>query len=109
MLRGMFSAEPLTLAHGGTPQLFQIGETYHGRSIIDAQHPHDLFMELAMSYSHPISEQVVWQFYGRPVGEPALGPTAFMHQASASEIPTAPLGHHWQDSTHISHGVVTTG
>jgi hypothetical protein len=42
-----------------------------------------------------------------PVGEPALGPVAFMHRASASENPSAPLGHHTLDSTHISQGVVT--
>jgi hypothetical protein len=31
-----------------------------------------------------------------------------MHRPSAAENPAAPLGHHWQDSTHISAGVVTT-
>jgi hypothetical protein len=47
--------------------------------------------------------------YGAPAGEPALGPVTFMHRLSASELPAAPLGHHLQDSTHISFGVVTTG
>jgi len=107
MLRGMLSAEPLTAPHGGFPLLFQTGETYRGRSIIDAQHPHDLFMELAASYTVPLSEGVSFQVYGGPVAEPALGPVAFMHRASAMENPAAPLGHHWQDSTHISRGVVT--
>src|SRR5215813_5013748 len=32
-----------------------------------------------------------------------------MHRISASENPEAPLGHHWQDSTHITHGVITAG
>jgi mono/diheme cytochrome c family protein len=107
MLRGMFSAEPLTTPHGGFPQLFQTGETYRQRPVIDAQHPHDLFMELAASYTVPISENVSFQLYGGPVAEPALGPVAFMHRASAIENPSAPLGHHWQDSTHITHGVIT--
>jgi len=107
MLRGMFSAEPLTTPHGGFPELFQTGETYRGRPLIDAQHPHDLFMELAASYTIPLSEKVSFQVYGGPVAEPALGPVAFMHRASAIENPSAPLGHHWQDSTHITHGVVT--
>ena len=107
MFRGMFSAEPLTTPHGGFPELFQTGETYHGRPMIDAQHPHDLFMELAASYTVPLSEKVSFQVYGGPVAEPALGPVAFMHRASALENPSAPLGHHWQDSTHITHGVVT--
>jgi hypothetical protein len=33
----------------------------------------------------------------------------YMHRASASELPLAPLGHHLQDSTHTSFGVITTG
>jgi hypothetical protein len=107
-VRGMFSAEPLTAPHGGFPLLFQSGETYRRQGIIDAQHPHDLFMELAAKYTIPISENFSFDVYGGPVGEPALGPTAFMHRASAAENPAAPLGHHWQDSTHIAHGVVTT-
>jgi hypothetical protein len=107
MLRGMVTAEPLTAPHGGFPLLFQTGETYRQRPIIDAQHPHDLVMELAASYTVPLSERVSVQIYGGPVAEPALGPTAFMHRASAAENPAAPLGHHWQDSTHITHGVVT--
>jgi mono/diheme cytochrome c family protein len=109
MVRGMFSAEPWTAPNGGFPQLFQTGETYKGRPIIDAQHPHDLFMELAASYTAPLSERVSINIYGGPVGEPALGPVAFMHRPSASENPAAPLGHHWQDSTHIAHGVFTAG
>ncbi len=109
MFRGMFSAEPWTTPRRGFPELFQTGETFKGRPIIDAQHPHDLFMELAAAYNIPLSEQVVLNFYGGPVAEPALGPVAFMHRMSAAENPAAPLGHHWQDSTHITHGVLTAG
>jgi len=109
MLRGMFSAEPWTAPRRGFPELFQTGETFEGRPIIDAQHPHDLFMELATAYNIRLSENVALNFYGGPVAEPALGPVAFMHRMSAAENPAAPLGHHWQDSTHISHGVITAG
>jgi hypothetical protein len=109
MLRGMFSAEPATTPRRGFPELFQTGETFKGRPIIDAQHPHDLFMELAAAYNIKLSEKVALNLYGGPVGEPALGPVAFMHRMSAAENPAAPLGHHWQDSTHISHGVITAG
>jgi mono/diheme cytochrome c family protein len=109
MLRGMFSAEPWTTPRRGFPELFQTGETFEGRPIIDAQHPHDLFMELAAAYNIQLSEHLSLNFYGGPVGEPALGPTAFMHRMSAAENPAAPLGHHWQDSTHITHGVITAG
>ncbi|HEX8139470.1 MAG TPA: hypothetical protein VF544_18060 [Pyrinomonadaceae bacterium] len=108
-LRGMFSLEPFTLAPGGTPELFQSGESYKGKPIIDAQHPHDLFMELSATYTVPLGERGTWfAYFGYP-GEPALGPVAFMHRWSASENPSAPLTHHLQDSTHITFGVLTTG
>jgi hypothetical protein len=108
-LRGMFSLEPFTFPPGGSPLLFQTGETYKGRPLIDRQHPHDLFMELSAQYTAPIGEHATWfGYFGYP-GEPALGPVAFMHRASAAENPSATLGHHLQDSTHISFGVVTTG
>jgi len=109
LLRGMFAAEPWTAPRRGFPELFQTGETFEDHPIIDAQHPHDLFMELAAAYNIPLTEKVTLNFYGGPVGEPALGPVAFMHRISASENPEAPLGHHWQDSTHITHGVITAG
>jgi len=108
-LRGMFSAEPFTLARGGSPLLFQTGESYKGQPLIDKQHPHDLFMELSAQYTMPLGDRGTWfTYFGYP-GEPALGPTAFMHRASASENPSAPLSHHLQDSTHVSFGVFTTG
>jgi len=109
LLRQMFSAEPLTVPHGGFPELFQTGETYHGLPIVDHQHPHNAFGELAAYYTLPISDKISWLLYGGPVGEPALGPVTFLHRASADENPAAPLSHHLQDSTHISFGVVTTG
>jgi hypothetical protein len=108
-LRGMFSFEPFTFPPGGSPLLFQTGETYKGQPLIDKQHPHDLFMEFSAQYTHPLGERGTWfTYFGYP-GEPALGPVAFMHRMSASENPSATLSHHLQDSTHISFGVLTTG
>jgi hypothetical protein len=113
LFREMFSAESLTAPHPGFPELFQTGETYHGQPLVDHQHPHNVFSELSFYYTVPITvsikEKVSWEFYGAPAGEPALGPVAFMHRASASELPMAPLSHHLQDSTHTSFGVITTG
>lgn len=108
-LRQMLSAEPLTAPHPGFPELFQTGETYHGLPLVDHQHPHDVFGEIAAKYVLPLGKDFTWTLYGGPAAEPALGPTAFLHRNSAAEIPEAPLGHHLQDSTHISFGVVTTG
>lgn len=109
-LRGMFSLEPLTVGKRGYPILLQTGETANGVDpLIDRQHPHDLFMELASTYSVPIThDSSTFIYFGLP-GEPALGPPAFMHRFSGMEIPEAPLTHHWLDSTHIVYGVVTLG
>ncbi|PYS50089.1 MAG: hypothetical protein DMF68_08255 [Acidobacteria bacterium] len=108
-LRGMFSLEPLTLAPGGSPQLFQTGETYKRQPLIDRQHPHDLFMELSGTYTVALGEKGTWFTYLGFPGEPSIGPTAFMHRPSASENPSAPLAHHLEDSTHIAFGVFSTG
>ena len=108
-LRGMFSAEPFTFPPGGSPLLFQTGETYKGEPLIDRQHPHDLFMELSAQYTLPVGEHGSWYTYFGYPGEPALGPVAFMHRMSASENTSATLSHHLQDSTHITFGVLTTG
>ena len=108
-LRGMFSLEPFTFPPGGSPLLFQTGETYKGQPLVDRQHPHDLFMELSAQYTLALGERGTWYTYFGYPGEPALGPPAFMHRDSASENPSAPLAHHLQDSTHIAFGVLTTG
>ena len=110
LLREMFSAEPLSAPHGGFPELFQTGETYHGAPLVDRQHPHDVFGELSATYFVTLREnRLQWFAYGALAGEPALGPVAYIHRASAEELPRAPLGHHLQDSTHISYGVLTSG
>ena len=109
MFRTMLSMEPATVSKRRYPLLFQTGETAFGRGIVDGQHPHDLIMELAARYDHAFNERTQLFVYGGPVGEPALGPTAFPHRASSSENPVAVLGHHFQDSTHISNSVVTLG
>jgi len=108
-VRSMLSLEPATITDGRYPELFQTGETAFGSPIVDGQHPHNLFMELSLRYTHPISEGTSFTLYVAPVGDPALGPVGFPHRASASELPQAPLGHHLEDSTHISDEVVTAG
>jgi hypothetical protein len=107
-LRAMLSADPF-MGRDGYPLLLQTGETADGQTpLLDRQHPHDAFMELATTYSVPVGEGSVFGYVGLP-GEPALGPPAFMHRASGMRIPEAPLTHHWLDSTHITFGVVTLG
>jgi len=108
MLRSMLSLEPLTVGKK-YPELFQTGETIGGRPIIDAQHPHDFFMEVAAEYAHPLTDNTIGYIYAAPFGDPSLGPVAYPHRASASEIPQAALSHHVQDSTHIAGSVLTIG
>jgi hypothetical protein len=93
----------------GYPNLFGGGETAHGRPLVDRQHPHDLFMELTARLDVPLGGGVSGFVYGGPVGEPALGPSAFVHRRSARYLPLSPIGHHWFDSSHITYGVVTAG
>ena len=108
-LRTMLSLEPATVSAQRYPELFQQGETAFGKPIIDGQHPHDFFMELAALYDYKLSEKTMLSFYLAPVGDPAMGPPAYPHRASASEDPVAPLGHHFEDSTHIASDVITLG
>jgi hypothetical protein len=107
--RSMASLEP-TIGRDGYPLLFQTGETANGVThLVDRQHPHDFIMELATTYSLPISsDSSAFIYFGLP-GEPALGPTTFMHRFSGEVIPDAPITHHWLDSTHITYGVITFG
>jgi hypothetical protein len=115
----MMSLEPLTVGHwvdlagtrvdaGGSPQLFQTGESYHQIPLSNMQHPHDLFMEIGASY-RLIEASASYTVTASLVGDPALGPTVFMHRESARDNPQAPLTHHWLDSTHVSYGVITGG
>jgi len=109
-LRTMLSAEPATLGgEKALPLLLQSGETYGDMPLHDRQHPHDLFMETAAIYRQVIGDVLGVELYAAASGEPALGPTAFMHRISAMNNPLPPIGHHWQDSTHISFGVLTAG
>ncbi len=105
----MNSLEEATFPKEGSRELFQTGETYQGRPLVDRQHPHDFFMNLSATYRYPLGPEAGLWLQVAPVGEPAFGPTAFMHRASAGDNHTAPLSHHWQDSTHISFNVITLG
>lgn len=107
-LRTMNSLEPLMGARGYTNS-FATGELANDRPLVDRQHPHDLFMELAAKVDYRLGNGATLFLYGGPVGEPALGPSAFMHRGSARYQPMSPITHHWFDSTHITYGVVTAG
>jgi hypothetical protein len=104
----MFSLDAATVGIDGYREIFQVGEALNGHPVIDRQHPHDLFMQVAAAiWRMPVGSSTGFTIAGAPSGEPALGPVAFMHRASAGDNPAAPLSHHTFDSTHISFGVIT--
>ena len=105
----MLSLEPATVTNRRYPLLFQTGETAYGNPLVDSQHPHNFIMALGVHYVHQFGENTTVDLYFAPVGDPALGPVAFPHRASAMELPQATISHHWQDSTHIANEVVTAG
>jgi hypothetical protein len=105
----MFSLDAL-MGRGGYRLLLQTGESADGRThLLDRQHPHDVPMEGAVMYGVRVAPRSSVFLYAAWPGEPALGPPAFMHRGSAMAIPSAPIGHHWMDSTHITFGVLTAG
>jgi len=107
--RAMLSLEPATITGRQFPLLFQQGETAFGKPIADGQHPHNFFMEIAALYDLKLGKNGLLSFYAAPIGDPAIGPIAYPHRASASENPLAALGHHQEDSTHIAEDVLTVG
>jgi len=108
-LRTMLSLEPATVTARRYPELFQLGETAFGKPLVDGQHPHDFVMEVGALYDLKFGEHTLLSFYAAPVGDPAMGPTAYPHRMSAAENPMAALGHHLEDSTHIADDVITAG
>lgn len=107
--RGMVSLDRLVDGGNGYPLLLQSGETWNGQSLVDRQHPHDLFAELSATYSISFGHEIGSYLYLGYPGEPAMGPPVFMHRPSSQFNPDAPIGHHWQDATHITFGVATVG
>src|SRR5258705_5579510 len=105
----MLSLDPATVGKQGYSHIFEIGESFEGHALIDHQHPHDFLMQASAVWRRPLSKGIALTLAGAPVGEPALGPIAFMHRSSAAENPMSPLGHHTFDSTHIALGVITAG
>jgi hypothetical protein len=108
-VNAMTSLEALVLGTGGYPELVQTGGSVGGARIVNHQHPHDLVTELAAIYDHSLMRSVAASLYVAAVGEPALGPVAYMHRPSSAPDPFAPIGHHWQDASHESFGVATLG
>jgi hypothetical protein len=105
----MMSTDAIVAGGSGYPLLFQTGESWQGKPLVDRQHPHDLFTEVSASYAYALGQKSDIYVYAGYPGEPALGPVTFLHRPSARFMPDAPIGHHWEDATHITFGVATLG
>src|SRR6202030_4770791 len=70
-LRAMLSLEPATISGRYYPEFFQQGETAFGKPIVDGQHPHNLFMEIAAIYDLKLGSRGLLSFYFAPIGDPA--------------------------------------
>ena len=106
----MGTAEKWTLPKRGYPLLGQIGEhDENGYPFIDAQHPHSSpIMGLTLSDTINLGEESTLKITFAPRGEAGDGPIAFMHRATGTVNPDAPLGHHdGQDVGHISSTVIS--
>jgi hypothetical protein len=105
----MLSFDPFVVGNAGYPLLFQTGESYQGNKLVDKQHPHDFFAAISLGYTQRLSNDADLSLsFGYP-SEPSIGPPVFMHRPSAMHNTNAPLGHHFQDATHIAFGVTTLG
>ena len=82
----MFSLDPATVGKSGYAEIFQVGEALDGKPVIDRQHPHDLFMQLAASWRISFGEHTSLMLAGGPAGEPDAGAGAFMHRPSAAGL-----------------------
>ncbi|MBK8467388.1 MAG: hypothetical protein IPL32_16350 [Chloracidobacterium sp.] len=107
--RAMASLDPIIEQSFGYPLLYQSGEQFRGLPLHDRQHPHDFISELAVTFSHKFDDKKSFFVYAGYPGEPALGPPMYLHRTSGMNNPDAPIGHHWQDATHITYGVLTAG
>src|SRR2546427_8663854 len=74
--RTMLSLDPATVTNRGYPLLLQSGETYRGQPLVDRQHPHDFWMELAVMYERALSRSIGVTIYAAPSRQPALRPPA---------------------------------
>ncbi len=107
-VRGMVSLEAWTIPGCGYPDLLATGETCDGDSIHDRQHPHDLFMELAVEYRRGADRLYEAAAIRRSRLESRRsGRLPFRIGPRPCRILIAPIGHHWLDATHITYGVAT--
>jgi hypothetical protein len=105
----MTTSAPFTLGGNGAPQLLQSGGTYRHAFVHDRTHPMPALMRLDGQWHYSFSPSRSVSVSAGPVGAPALGPDPWQHRPSTAGDFAAPLGHHWQDATHQSFGVVTAG
>src|SRR5262249_55716000 len=87
----MTSLEAMTMPKRGYPELLQTGGSLGNYRIVNAQHPNDLVMEFGAAFDHALAGPIAGSVYVAAVGQPALGPVAYVHRASSIDDPFAPI------------------
>ena len=106
-IHAMASLETFTMDPIGSPQLYQTGESYQVDAAWSTSSAPARFAHGARRDVSDPAARLAYLFGAHLIGEPALGPPAFMHRESARDNPQVPLTHHAIDSTHITPGVLT--
>ena len=110
----MLTAERWTFPDRGYALPLQIGEeNQNGVPYVDAQHPHSsplMGLTLTDVLSFSSTKTRILRVWFSPRGETTDGPIAFMHRATGTVNPDAPLGHHLgQDVGHVTSTVIGAG
>lgn len=105
----MGSAETLTVGDCGMPGLLASTGNCGADPFRDFDHPHPPLMELSARHQQRIGGPFVIELYGALAGEPALGPPAYFHRASAAADPAGSITAHETNPAHASAGIVSAG
>src|SRR5260370_27919277 len=89
-LTSMFSLDTAAVGKDGYREIFQAGEALNGRPLIERQHPHNLFMQLAAVWRVPINESTGFTLAGAPGADPSLRPPTVLHPGSPAGKPPPP-------------------
>ena len=87
-LRTMLSVEPATIGSRNYPELFQQGETAYGKPIVDGQHPHDFFMEVAALYDLALSPNTLLCSTPHPSATPPSAPPRIRTGSPQAKTPS---------------------
>ena len=104
-LDAMVSLEPVFQGKCGYPRLLAGAAVCEDSPFEDLSHVQPLIMQLAGSYHGMVGPARLGLMAGL-AGDPTLGPEVYLHRASATLDPIAPMLMHELNPAHAVHGVV---